>query len=232
MAAVLQIYFFRRSLMVNAVGIDVSKGFSTVAVVDSLGKVMVSPFDVNHTVSELGGLADELKRLKGETKIIMEATGNYYLSIANTLHTAGLKVFAVNPILINDFGNNSIRKRESDKADARKMGRYAVDNWYELPPEYVPDDEIRHMLKAFSRQYSKYNKIKTMLKNNLISLLDQSFPGLNNLFILIPSKNHSIFARIFFVQQGGGRRRADARQGRQRGRAGKRPQIYCGFYLE
>jgi len=168
--------------MVNAVGIDVSKGYSTIAVVDSLGKVTVSPFNVNHTVSELGKLADELLGLKGETKIIMEATGNYYLPIANALHIAGLEVYAVNPILINEFGNNSIRKRKNDKADARKMGRYAVANWYELPPEYVPEEEIRHMLKAFSRQYSKYSKIKTMLKNNLISLLDQSFPGLKNMF--------------------------------------------------
>ena len=168
--------------MINAVGIDVSKGFSTIAVVDSLGKVTVSPFDVKHAVSELGELANKLLALKGETKIIMEATGSYYLPIANALHMAGLKVYAVNPILINEFGNNSIRKRKNDKADARKMGRYAVTNWHELPPEYVPEEEIRHMLKAFSRQYSKYNKIKIMLKNNFISLLDQSFPGLNNLF--------------------------------------------------
>ena len=168
--------------MINAVGIDVSKGFSTIAVVDSLGKVTISPFDVHHTVNELDELANELQSLKGETKIIMEATGNYYLPIANALHTAGLKVYAVNPILINGFGNNSIRKPKNDKADARKMGRYAITNWHELPPEYVPEEDIRHMLKSFSRQYSKYNKIKTMLKNNLISLLDQSFPGLNNLF--------------------------------------------------
>ncbi len=38
------------------------------------------------------------------------------------------------------------------------------------------------MLKAYSRQYNKYIKLKTMLKNNLISLLDQTFPGVNELF--------------------------------------------------
>jgi hypothetical protein len=37
-------------------------------------------------------------------------------------------------------------------------------------------------LKAFSRQYNKYNKVKTMLANNLISLLNQTFPGLKELF--------------------------------------------------
>jgi len=182
MVANLQIYFSGGTFMINAVGIDVSKGYSTVAIVNSLGKVTVSPFDVNHTVSELGRLADNLKILQGETKIVMEATGIYYLPIANALHAAGLKVYAVNPILINEFGNNSIRKRKNDKADARKMGRYAIANWYELPPEYIPEEDIRQILKAVSRQYSKYNKVKTMLTNNLISLLDRSFPGINQLF--------------------------------------------------
>ena len=44
------------------------------------------------------------------------------------------------------------------------------------------------MLKAYSRQYTKYNKIKVMLKNNLISLTDQTFPGVNELFTSPPRK--------------------------------------------
>ena len=45
------------------------------------------------------------------------------------------------------------------------------------------------MLRAFSRQYNKYGKLKTMLKNNLISLLDQTFPGVNELFKSPPRKS-------------------------------------------
>ncbi|MDW7684140.1 MAG: IS110 family transposase, partial [Bacillota bacterium] len=41
----------------NAVGIDVSKGKSMIAVMRPFGEVVASPFEVTHTVSELGQLA-------------------------------------------------------------------------------------------------------------------------------------------------------------------------------
>ena len=42
----------------NAVGIDVSKGKSTVAVLRPYGEVVASPFDVAHTGRDLRALAD------------------------------------------------------------------------------------------------------------------------------------------------------------------------------
>jgi transposase len=165
----------------NAVGIDVSKGYSTVCVMRHFGEVVVSPFDVAHTVSELGKLANLLKSLNGETKAIMECTGSYHLPVARTLHAAGFFVSAVNPKLIHGFGNNTIRKRHNDKADSVKIANYGLSSWLQLP-KYVPEEDIRQSLKSFSRQYNQYNKVKTMLTNNFISLLDQTFPGLKELF--------------------------------------------------
>lgn len=66
----------------NAVGIDVSKGKSMVAVMQPLGVVAASA----HTESELRELAKFLKRLPGETKVVMEYTGGYYEPIARFLH--------------------------------------------------------------------------------------------------------------------------------------------------
>ena len=42
------------------------------------------------------------------------------------------------------------------------------------------------MLKACYRQYQQYSKVQTMLKNNLISLLDTTFPDANRLFTSPP----------------------------------------------
>jgi transposase len=111
----------------------------------------------------------------------MECTGSYHLPVARALHAAGFFVSAVNPVLIHGFGNNTIRKRHNDKADSVKIANEAWSNWLELP-KYAPEEEIRQSLKLFSRQYNKYNKVKTMLTNNLISLIDQTFPGLKELF--------------------------------------------------
>lgn len=43
-------------------------------------------------------------------------------------------------------------------------------------------DTIRYQLKIINRQYGLYSKTKISMKNNLISLLDQTYPGVNALF--------------------------------------------------
>ena len=165
----------------NAVGIDVSKGKSMVCIMRPFGEIVASPFEVSHTAGELGQLANRLKSLDGETRIVMEYTGSYCQPIARALHEEGLYVSIVHSLLIHDFGNNTIRRVKTDKADAVKIAAYALSNWLKLP-KFVPEEDIRQMLKAYSRQYNKYTKLKTSLKNNLISLLDQTFPGVNELF--------------------------------------------------
>ena len=166
----------------NAVGIDVSKGKSMVAVRRPFNETVAKPFEVRHTGSELKQLADYLKSLDGETRVVMEHTGRYYEQIAQYLHDAGLYVSAVNPKLIKDYGGGtSLRHVKTDKADARKIAGYALDRWAELR-QHTPMDTIRYQLKMLNRQCGLYTKTKTMMKNNLIALLDQTYPGVNALF--------------------------------------------------
>lgn len=165
----------------NAAGIDVSKGKSMVAVARPFGKVAVKPFEVLHTASELRKLAHSLKSLDGETRVILEHTGRYYEPVAQMLHDAGIFVSAVNPLLIKEYGNNSLRRVKTDKADSLKIARYGLDNWAELR-EHIPMNTIRYQLKNLNRQYSLFSKNRTAFKNNLIALLDQTYPGLNALF--------------------------------------------------
>ena len=47
------------------------------------------------------------------------------------------------------------------------------------------------MLKTCYRQYQQYSKVQTMLKNNLISLLDTAFPDANRLFTSPPRADGS-----------------------------------------
>lgn len=165
----------------NAVGIDVSKGKSMVCVLRPFGEMVAKPYMVGHTASELGELACSLKSLDGETRVVMEHTGRYYEPVAQALHDAGLYVSAVNPQLIKKYGNNSLRHVKTDKADARKIARYALDNWVELR-EYIPMDTTRENLLLVCRQFNLYIKLRTQLKNNLIALLDKTFPGVNTFF--------------------------------------------------
>jgi len=116
----------------NAVGIDVSQGKSMVTVRQPLGKVIVKPYEVLHTVSELEKLAEFVKSLSGETRIIMENTGVYYHPIGDYLHEAGMYVSVVNSKEIRGYDNDTLRKVKSDKADAREIARYGLAKWEEL----------------------------------------------------------------------------------------------------
>ena len=165
----------------NAVGIDVSKGKSTVAVIQPFGVVIAEPFDVLHTDSDLKELVRFIKSLSGETKVVMEYTGTYYEPIANALHNAGVFVSVVNPLLLDDYDTNRVRKVKTDRIDALKIASFALDKWMKLR-EYTPAETIRKTLKVMNRQCIKLNKILVMQKNSLIALLDCCFPNVNTLF--------------------------------------------------
>ena len=167
--------------MLNAVGIDVSKRKSMVAVAQPGGKFVTKPFEVRHTKSGIQELIHFIHGLGGETRIVMEHTGRYHEPMTLWLSSANLFVSAVNPKLIKDFGNNTLRRVKTDKADAKKIARYALDRWADLR-QHTSMDTKRIELKTMNRQFNFYMKQKTAYKNNLIALIDQTYPGANSYF--------------------------------------------------
>ncbi len=165
----------------NAVGIDVSKGKSTVTIRRPGNVVVMPPCDIPHTQSAINNLIAQIKDLDGETKACMEHTGRYYEPVASWLSDAGIFVSAVNPILIREFGDDSLHTPKTDKADSKKIARYALDRWQNLR-QYGRMDKIRSQLKTMNRQFAFFMDQKTAMKNNLISLLDQTYPGANDFF--------------------------------------------------
>lgn len=166
------------SEVITAVGIDVSKGKSMVAVRRPGGEIVLSPIQVNHTAEELAWLVKQLKEIGGDIRIVMEHTGMYWRPIAHALKEAGFFVSVVNAILIHNFSDNSLRKVKTDKADALKIANYCLTFWAELR-NFSDEDETRQMLKMQCRLYERTQKTSVELRNGLISLLDQTFPGIN-----------------------------------------------------
>lgn len=122
----------------NSVGIDISKGRSTVAVMRPFGEVVISPFEIHHTDSELSELAGRLKSLDGETRVVMEATGNYHAPVAKLLHDAGLYVSVVNAKLVHSYGNNDLRRVKTDRKDSVKLANH------DGIREQIPAEILRH----------------------------------------------------------------------------------------
>lgn len=167
--------------MNTAVGIDVSKGKSVVTAMRPFGEVALPPREFLHTNSDLSALSESLSLIEGNTRVILEATGRYHEPVVKSLREAGISVSVVNPKLTKDYGNNSLRKVKTDKADAGKIARYGLEYWGEMR-EYSETDTVRQQLKLFSRQYNLHMKTVVALQNNLISLLDSVFPGVNEFF--------------------------------------------------
>ena len=107
----------------NSVGIDISKGRSTVAVMRPFGEVVISPFEVRHTDSELSELARQLKSLDGETRVVMEATGNYHAPVAKLLYDAGLYVSVVNAKLVHGYGTETNTQASDNLQDPHDRPR-------------------------------------------------------------------------------------------------------------
>ena len=165
-----------------AVGVDVSNGRSTVAVLGAQRKIVMKPFEVPHTADGFASLSEKLRGLNGEARIVMEHTGRYYEPFAMSMYRAGFFVSAVNPLVIKDYREGvDVRKVKTDRADALKIAQFALDKW-EILPQYTPMDTIRYDLKTLHRQFQLSSKTRTALNNNLIALLEQSYPGANRYF--------------------------------------------------
>lgn len=186
--------------IITAVGIDVSKGKSMVAVRRPGGEVVLAPFLVKHDAAGLSGLIKTLRNVGGDIHIVMEHTGMYWRPIALALKDAGFFVSIVNAMLIHAFSDNSLRKIKTDKADSMKIANYALSFWAELR-DYSPEDETRQMLKMQNRLYLRTKKSSVVLRNGLISLLDQTFPGVNALFDTQPKQSNGHFKWVDFVRR-------------------------------
>jgi len=168
----------------NAIGIDVSKGRSTVAIIRPFGEVVRKPFDVFHSRSGLDELANLILSLEGESRVVLEHTGKYSQPVIKVLSEAGIFVSAVNAKLLHDFGGDTIRRDKSDRLDAKKIAGYCMVKWENLK-RHIPEEESRVLLKTYNRQLGEFMKIRTAHKNNLISLTDQVFPGVKQFFTSI-----------------------------------------------
>ena len=65
----------------NAVGIDVSKGKSMIAILRPYGEIVSSPFEIKHTSSNIQSLIEQIRSIEGESRIvnILAVTTNHWL---------------------------------------------------------------------------------------------------------------------------------------------------------
>lgn len=159
-----------------AIGVDVSKGKSTIAI-NLNGTLLEKPFEIKHTDEGFKTLLDKITTFKKENvKFVMEATGIYHLPILLKLLELHYFVCVENAFLIKKYFDVNLRKVKTDKKDAIKLANYCSDKWNTLKP-YTMQDNTYEELKFLSRQYSQQISLKVKAKVQLSNLLDLTFPG-------------------------------------------------------
>ena len=163
-----------------SVGIDVSKGKSTVCFFKPGGEVLVTPFEVAHTKGELNELADKINSYGEEARVVLENTGYYHWSVVKVLVERGIFVSAVNPLKMKRFCSQNIRKVKNDRIDAIHIASYGLTYWHELIPIQSSEDTYRELL-LLSRQYHNVISLLIKAKMNFGNLLDQVMPGITSI---------------------------------------------------
>ena len=182
-----------------AVGIDVSKGKSTVAILDGDGSIRAHPYEMNHSRAELDALIKYIKAVDDQPIILMEPTSHYHYPLLKAFIDAGLSPSLVNPYLMKKYGDAELRKTKTDKKDALRIARYALEKWYSLVP-YSPLDQKYEDLHFLSSQYSQRISLVTKSKVQLINLLDESMPGITRILAL-KSRNPEKCMLLQFVKR-------------------------------
>jgi transposase len=182
-----------------AVGIDVSKSKSTVAILDSYGTVLATPFNMAHTQPEMNALVSRLKEFDEPVTILLEYTGHYHYPVLKKLQDEGFPVCVVNPYQMKKYGDVEIHKAKTDKKDALRIATYALEKSYKLVPYSFMEQKYED-LKFLSRQYDQRIAFVAKLKVQLINLLDQTMPGITK-FLALKSRNPEKSALMLFIKR-------------------------------
>lgn len=184
-----------------AVGIDVSKAKSTVAVLNSDGSIRAKPFTMHHTLSDMDAMVKYLNDLDESFTILMEYTGHYHYPVLKKLQEEGFPVCLVNPYQMKKYGDVEIHKAKTAKKDALRIAKYALEKSYMLTP-YTSLEQKYEDLKFLSRQYNQRISMVSYTKTQLTNLLDETMPGITSL-LKLKSRKPNECALLLFIKKYG-----------------------------
>ena len=164
-----------------AIGIDVSKFKSTIAIIKD-GDIFTKPFTINHSQEGFDNFECKLKGIdKSQIKIVMESTGIYHLTLLTKLLENNYFVCVENAFLLKKFFDVHLRKAKTDNLDSLKIAKYCFEKWNSLKPFSLSSDVYQELL-FLSRQYDQFISLKAKSKIQLTNLIDITFPEFTSCF--------------------------------------------------
>lgn len=156
--------------MSKFIGIDISKQTFDYAFLKTEG------WQHESLANNSKGFIELTKYLDKSDTIVMEASGPYYLPLANYFYSHGYSVSVVNPLIIKRFSQAKLSRAKTDKQDARIISEYG--SMYR-PKFWKPDTSEITQLKQLQTSIELIGKQIRQNKNQLeafssTGMLDQS----------------------------------------------------------
>ncbi|GGX76431.1 IS110 family transposase [Saccharospirillum salsuginis] len=146
------------------VGVDIAaRSFDVVIREDDKGK---KPKRYQQTAQGHAKAIQALKKVRPE-RIVMEATGIYYLDLAVALTEADLPVSVINPKSFRHFAELTLTRTKTDGVDSALLAEYAERM---APKLWTPPEPVCLELRDLGRQINRLTGSRIQAKNRLHAL--------------------------------------------------------------
>ena len=98
----------------------------------------------------------------------------------------------MNPYQMKKYGDVEIHKAKTDKKDALRIARFALEKSYCLTL-YSSMEQKYEDLKFLSRQYNQRVSLVTKIKVQLLNILDETMPGITKILALRSKELHFFY---------------------------------------
>jgi transposase len=146
------------------VGVDISKQTFD-AFNDELGSRQFS--------NDSAGFKLFKKWMGPSVRVVMEASGPYYLRLAHDLYSANIPVSVINPLVIRRFCQMNLQRAKTDKKDAASIAQFAQltnpSSWSPAPEYLRQLLQMQSVMEQLSRQQtSTLNAMEALKQHPLI----------------------------------------------------------------
>jgi transposase len=163
------------------VGVDIAKAEHCLGAIDAQGAVVRKPVRFTQDAAGFQALETMLRALGGpqQVRVGFEATGHYWVLLAEELVRLGYTPLVFNPILTADAGRTTVRGRKTDEDDCLAIAKVLRDGRF--TPMRLPDAQMG-TLKRLTRHRQDVVERCANAKKRLLAVLDQVFPEFAALF--------------------------------------------------
>jgi transposase len=152
------------------VGIDISKNFFNVSIVNRRGEE-IKRFNFDMDIYHFNKLLEELNKFNKKSIIVgMESSGVYHMNLYFFLRENSFNVSLINPLIISSFTKLSLRKSKTDRKDAKEIAKYLL--MVDENINYFESNEIKYLVRERERISKEIGRIK----NDIEKIIIVTFP--------------------------------------------------------